>query len=107
MPRAADLRPQHDLGGAADAGARGHRDCSPSTKSPVPVWVFTPRPFTRATPWSEVTRLLDFTPRPCAASHETVKRSDLAGHARCGRCTSHSRFFWAFQLYLLGTPDCI
>jgi hypothetical protein len=31
--------------------------------------------------WHDALRLLDSTPIPCAASRETVKRSDLAGHA--------------------------
>ncbi|GAA3908962.1 hypothetical protein BKA10_003051 [Microbacterium invictum] len=36
----------------------------------------------RDTPsWGEVTRLIDSTPLPCAESRETVRRSDLAGHA--------------------------
>ena len=50
-------------------------------------------------------RLLDSTPVPCAASRETVKRSQLAGHAAYGYCVSHSRFFWGFRLYLLCAPD--
>ena len=50
-------------------------------------------------------RLLDSTPVPCAQSHETVKRSDLAGHAAYGYCASHSRFFWGFRLYLVCSPD--
>lgn len=50
-------------------------------------------------------RLLDATALPCAASRETVKRSALRGHADYGYCTSHSRFFWGFKLYLLTTPD--
>jgi hypothetical protein len=50
-------------------------------------------------------RLLDSTPVPCAASRETVKRSDLAGYAAYGYCASHSRYFWGFRLYLLTTPD--
>jgi hypothetical protein len=50
-------------------------------------------------------RLLDSTPVPCAASRETVNRSDLAGHAAYGWCASHSRYFWGFRLYLLSTPD--
>lgn len=50
-------------------------------------------------------RLLDSTPVPCGASRETVKRSDLAGHATYGYCASHSRYFWGFRLYLLTTPD--
>jgi hypothetical protein len=50
-------------------------------------------------------RLLDSTPVPCAASRETVKRSELAGYARYGYCASHSRYFWGFRLYVLTTPD--
>ena len=50
-------------------------------------------------------RLLDSTPVPCAQSRETVKRSDLAGHAAYGYCTSHSRYFWGFRLYLVCSPD--
>ena len=52
-------------------------------------------------------RLLDSTPVPCGASRETVKRSELAGHAAYGDCASHSRYFWGFRLYLLCTPDGI
>jgi Transposase DDE domain len=60
----------------------------------------------RDTPtWNDLTRLIDSTPVPCAASRETVKRSDLAGHADYGYCASHSRFFWGFRLYLVCTPD--
>jgi hypothetical protein len=50
--------------------------------------------------WHEVLRLLDSAPVPCGASRETVKRSDLAGHAGYGYCASHSRY-----LYLVGTPE--
>jgi Transposase DDE domain len=50
-------------------------------------------------------RLLDSTPVPCAQSRETVKRSDLAGYAAYGYCTSHSRYFWGFRLYLVCSPD--
>jgi hypothetical protein len=60
----------------------------------------------RDTPsWEEHLRLLDSTPLPCAASRETVKRSELAGHAGYGYCASHSRFFWGFRLYLITTPE--
>lgn len=60
----------------------------------------------RDTPsWNEVTRLVDSTPVPCGKSRETVKRSDLAGHAGYGYCASRSRFVWGFRLYLLCTPD--
>ena len=38
-------------------------------------------------------------------SRETVKRSDLAGHAGYGYCASHSRYFWGFRLYLISTPE--
>jgi len=60
----------------------------------------------RDTPsWGEITRLIDSTPLPCGKSRETVKRSDLAGHAGYGYCASHSRYFWGFRLYLVCTPD--
>jgi hypothetical protein len=60
----------------------------------------------RDTPsWADHLRLLDSTPLPCAASRETVKRSDLAGHAGYGYCASHSRFFWGFRLYLITTAE--
>ncbi len=55
--------------------------------------------------WCDQLRLLDATPVPCAASRETVKRSDLAGHAGYGYCAAHSRFYWGLKLYLLATPD--
>jgi hypothetical protein len=55
--------------------------------------------------WGELTRLIDSTPVPCGKSRETVKRSDLAGHAGYGYCASHSRYFWGFRLYLVCTPD--
>lgn len=60
----------------------------------------------RDTPsWHEVLRLVDSTPVPCGMSRETVKRSDLSGHAGYGYCASHSRFFWGLRLYLISTPD--
>lgn len=49
-------------------------------------------------------RLLDSTPVPCAQSRETVKRSELAGHAAYGYCAAHSRYFWGFRLYLVCSP---
>jgi DDE family transposase len=55
--------------------------------------------------WHDLPRLVDSTPLPCAASRETVKRSDLAGHAGYGYCASHSRFFWGFRLYLITTAE--
>jgi len=60
--------------------------------------------------WYDTIRLLDSTPVPTGASRETVKRSAFAGHAAYGYCTSHSRYFWGFRLYLLcasdGMPIC-
>lgn len=50
-------------------------------------------------------RLLDSTPVPCAASRETVRRSEFAGIAGYGYCRSHSRYFWGFRLYLLCAAD--
>jgi hypothetical protein len=55
--------------------------------------------------WCDQIRLLDSTPVPCAASRETVKRSEFAGHAAYGYCASHSRYFWGFRLYLLCASD--
>src|SRR5207253_9056642 len=42
---------------------------------------------------------------PCAASRETVRRSEFAGIAAYGYCRSHSRYFWGFRLYLLCASD--
>jgi hypothetical protein len=55
--------------------------------------------------WHDLLRLVDSTPLPCAASRETVRRSDLAGHAGYGFCASHSRYFWGFRLYLICTAE--
>jgi hypothetical protein len=55
--------------------------------------------------WHDLLRLVDSTPLPCAASRETVKRPDLAGHAGYGYCASHSRWFWGFRLYLITTAE--
>lgn len=55
--------------------------------------------------WHDLLRLVDSTPVPCAASRETVKRSELAGHAGYGYCASHSRFFWGMRLYLICTAE--
>ncbi len=55
--------------------------------------------------WHDLLRLVDSTPVPCAASRETVKRSELAGHAGYGYCASHSRYFWGFRLYLISTAE--
>lgn len=55
--------------------------------------------------WCDGIRLLDSTPVPCAASRETVNRSEFAGIAAYGYCRSHSRYFWGFRLYLLCAAD--
>nr|WP_324609117.1 DUF6879 family protein [Streptomyces scabiei] len=39
--------------------------------------------------WHDDLRLIDSTPLPCAASRETAKRSERAGHAGYGYCRSH------------------
>jgi hypothetical protein len=48
-----------------------------------------------ATLWTDDVWVVDSTPVECGRSHETAKRSDLAGWAEYGYCASHSRFFWA------------
>lgn len=55
--------------------------------------------------WFDDMWMTDATPVPCGASRETVKGSDLAGHAGYGYCASHSRFFWGFKLYLVCAGD--
>ena len=44
--------------------------------------------------WFDDPWIADATPVPYGMSRETVKRSDLAGHAGYGYCASHSRFYW-------------
>lgn len=55
--------------------------------------------------WFDDMWMTDATPVPCAASRETVKRSELAGHASYGYCASHSRYYWGFKLYLVCAGD--
>ena len=55
--------------------------------------------------WFDDTWMTDATPLPCGASRETVKRSDLSGHAGYGYCASHSRFYWGLKLYLVCSGD--
>jgi hypothetical protein len=55
--------------------------------------------------WFDDLWMTDATPVPCGMSRETVKRSDLAGHAGYGYCASHSRFYWGLKLYLVCTGD--
>jgi hypothetical protein len=49
--------------------------------------------------------LIDSTPVECGRSRQTVKRSDLAGWAIYGYCSSHSRRFWGLRLHLIATPS--
>lgn len=49
--------------------------------------------------------LLDTTAVPAGASRETVRRSELAGHAAYGWVSSHSRWYWGFKLVVLLAPD--
>jgi hypothetical protein len=55
--------------------------------------------------WFDDLWITDATPVPCGTSRETVKRSDLAGHAGYGYCASHSRFYWGLKLYLVCAGD--
>jgi Transposase DDE domain len=55
--------------------------------------------------WCDSLRLLDATPVPCAASRQTVARSEIAGSGGYGFCAAHSRYYWGFKLYLLAAPD--
>lgn len=55
--------------------------------------------------WSDATWIVDSTPVECGRSRETAKRSELAGWAGYGYCSSHSRFFWGLRLHLICTPS--
>jgi hypothetical protein len=55
--------------------------------------------------WFDDLWITDATPVPCGMSRETVKRSDLAGHAHYGYCASHSRWYWGLKLYLVCAGD--
>lgn len=55
--------------------------------------------------WFDDLWITDATPVPCGMSKETVKRSELAGHANYGYCASHSRWYWGLKLYLVCTGD--
>jgi hypothetical protein len=55
--------------------------------------------------WFDDLWITDATPVPCGMSRETVKRSDLAGHANYGYCASHSRWYWGLKLYLVCAGD--
>jgi hypothetical protein len=53
--------------------------------------------------WFDDVWVTDSTPVECGRSRPTVKRSDLAGWASYGYCSSHSRWFWG--LHLICTPS--
>ncbi|MEV6639420.1 hypothetical protein [Amycolatopsis sp. NPDC051371] len=55
--------------------------------------------------WFDDLWITGATPVPCGMSRETVKRSDLAGHAGYGYCASHSRWYWGLKLYLVCAGD--
>jgi hypothetical protein len=44
-------------------------------------------------------------PVPCAASRETVRRSEIAGAGGYRFCAAHTRYYWGFKLYLLCAGD--
>src|SRR3954465_12027654 len=50
--------------------------------------------------WFDDLWITDATPVPCGMSRETVKRSDLAGHAGYGYCASHSPLVLGAQALL-------
>jgi hypothetical protein len=54
--------------------------------------------------WTDTTWVVDSTPVECGRSRPTAKRSNLAGWAGYGYCSSHSRFFWGLRLHLICTP---
>jgi hypothetical protein len=53
--------------------------------------------------WSDDVWVVDSTPVECGRSRETTQRSDLAGWAEYGYCSSHSRYFWGLRLHLVCT----
>jgi hypothetical protein len=57
--------------------------------------------------WFDDLWITHATPVSCGMSRETVKRSDLAGHADYGYRASHSRFYWGLKLHLVCTGDGI
>jgi len=59
----------------------------------------------RCASWHDDLWLVDSTPVECGRSRETAKRSDLAGWAGYGYCSSHSRYFWGLRLHLMVTPS--
>ena len=54
--------------------------------------------------WTDATWVVDSTPVECGRSRETTKRSNLAGWAGYGYCSSHSRFFWGLRPHTWSAP---
>nr|WP_155589802.1 hypothetical protein [Streptomyces cavernae] len=54
--------------------------------------------------WHDPVWICDSTPVPCGTSRPTVKRSEVAGWASYGYCSSHSRFYWGLRLFLVCAP---
>jgi hypothetical protein len=54
--------------------------------------------------WDDTVWVVDSTPVEYARSRPAARRSDLAGWAGYGYCSSHSRFFWGLRLHLVCTP---
>jgi hypothetical protein len=59
----------------------------------------------RCASWHDDLWLVDSTPVECGRSRQTAKRSNLAGFAGYGYCSSHSRYFWGLRLHLVTTPS--
>lgn len=55
--------------------------------------------------WTDNVWITDSTPVECGRSRPTAKRSNLAGWAGYGYCSSHSRWFWGLRLHLICTPS--
>jgi hypothetical protein len=53
--------------------------------------------------WADDVWVADSTPVECGRSRDTTHRSDLAGWAEYGYCSSHSRYFWGLRLHLVAT----
>jgi hypothetical protein len=53
--------------------------------------------------WTDDVWVVDSTPVERGPSRETAKRSELAGWAQYGYCSSHSRYFWGLRLHLVCT----
>jgi hypothetical protein len=47
--------------------------------------------------------VVDSTPVECGRSHDTARRSELAGWAEYGYRASHSRFFWGLRPHRVRT----